>query len=474
MEKFKQLFVENPERFYLILLGVLSFVFLFIGMGSYPLVDVDETRYAVMSRDLLHHNWNFLMLNGVPFIEKPPLYFWLTALSVKLFGFNEYAIRIPMSILATATVFFTYFIGRIIKSPKFGFYTASIMMSNVFFVMLTRVAIIDMVFTAFLTWTIYFGLLTDFVKDKNKIWCWFGFYACMSFCFLAKGLLAIIFPCLIVGIHRIINKSVKEIFNPKYLLIGISLFLLINLPWHIAMYKQYGYEFIWVYFILHHFERLVNADVLGKTRPFLYFIPVFFIGFLPWSVHFICAVADLFKKKLFKDKYILFFVIYFVVIFGLFSVASGKLPTYVLPAVPPAAFITAYFIYDKDIKTFKYPVYLAIFATFVALIVLRTVVYTGGTNELVEFSKIAENSDCHLITYNIPVKPAIFLNYQKDYADLITEDNLDSLKQTVSQHKKSMIIIKNRSMVNSKNFDYFNNLKLIKSCKKYALYATYD
>ena len=474
IDKIKQFYSDSPERFYLILLGLLSFIFLFVGMGAYPLVDVDETRYAVMSRDLLHHNWNFLMLNGVPFIEKPPLYFWITALSIKLFGFHEYAIRLPMSILATLTVFFTYYIGKKIKTPKFGFYTATIMMANVFFIMLTRVAIIDMVFTALLTWTIYFGLLTEFVKDNNKKWCWTAFYLCMSFAFLAKGLLAIVFPCAIIGIHRIINKSVKEIFKPQYILSGLVLFLLINLPWHLAMYKEYGFEFIWVYFILHHFERLVNADALGKTRPFLYFIPVFFVGFLPWSLHFIGAIVDFFKKKMFKDKYVLFFAIYFIIIFGLFSVASGKLPTYVLPAVPPAAFLTAYFIYEKDSKWLKIPTYIAIFATVVALIVLRTVVYTGGTNELVEFSKTAQNSEYHLITYNMQIKPAIFLNYTKDYADLILDDKLEDLQKAVENHSKSMIIIKKKNMANSENASYLKNFKLVKSCKKYELYETID
>lgn len=474
IDKIKQFYSDSPERFYLILLGLLSFIFLFVGMGAYPLVDVDETRYAVMSRDLLHHNWNFLMLNGVPFIEKPPLYFWITALSIKLFGFQEYAIRLPMSILATLTVFFTYYIGKKIKTPKFGFYTATIMMANVFFIMLTRVAIIDMVFTALLTWTIYFGLLTEFVKDNNKKWCWTAFYLCMSFAFLAKGLLAIVFPCAIIGIHRIINKSVKEIFKPQYILSGLVLFLLINLPWHLAMYKEYGFEFIWVYFILHHFERLVNADALGKTRPFLYFIPVFFVGFLPWSLHFIGAIVDFFKKKMFKDKYVLFFAIYFIIIFGLFSVASGKLPTYVLPAVPPAAFLTAYFIYEKDSKWLKIPTYIAIFATVVALIVLRTVVYTGGTNELVEFSKTAQNSEYHLITYNMQIKPAIFLNYTKDYADLILDDKLEDLQKAVENHSKSMIIIKKKNMANSENASYLKNFKLVKSCKKYELYETID
>lgn len=470
-DKIKQFYESYPERFYIILLGILGFIFLFAGMGCYPLVDVDETRYAVMSRDLLGHNWNFLMLNGVPFIEKPPLYFWVTALSVKFLGFNEYAIRLPMSILSLITVYFTYYVGRIVKSPKFGFYAAVILMANVYFVMLTRVAIIDMVFAAFLTWTIYFGFLTDSANEKNKKWLWLGFYTCMSFAFLAKGLLAVVFPCVIIGIHRILNKSVKEIFKPQNILPGVVLFVLINLPWHAAMYKEYGYQFIWVYFILHHFERLVNADALGKTRPFLYFVPVFFIGFLPWSLAFVGSIVEFFKNKLFRDNNILFFSIYFVVIFGLFSMASGKLPTYVLPAVPPAAFLTAYFIYERDSKWLKIPLYLAIFATFVALAVLRTVVYTGGTNELVEFSTMVQNSESHLITYNMPVKPSIFLNYTKDYADLILDDNIEDLKKSFGAHRNSMLIVKRKNMINCDSADYIRkNFTLVKSGKKYELY----
>ena len=68
INKIKQFHNEHPERFYLILLGIFAFIFLAAGMWYYPLVDVDETRYAVMSRDLIGRNWDFLMLNGVPFI----------------------------------------------------------------------------------------------------------------------------------------------------------------------------------------------------------------------------------------------------------------------------------------------------------------------------------------------------------------------------------------------------------------------
>ena len=93
---------------------------------------------------------------------------------------------------------------------------------------------------------------------------------------------------------------------------------------------------------------------------------------------------------------------------------------------------------------------------------------------MVEFSKTAQNSEYHLITYNMQIKPAIFLNYTKDYADLILDDKLEDLQKAIENHSKSMIIIKKKNMVNSENVTYLKNFKLVKSCKKYELYQTID
>ena len=97
------------DRYAILIIMILCFILLFAGMWSYPLIDVDETRYAVMSRDLIGSgNWNLLFVNGVPFIEKPPLYFWLTAISIKLFGFNEFAVRFPVMLQACIAVLGKY------------------------------------------------------------------------------------------------------------------------------------------------------------------------------------------------------------------------------------------------------------------------------------------------------------------------------------------------------------------------------
>ena len=92
-------------------------------------------------------------------------------------------------------------------------------------------------------------------------------------------------------------------------------------------------------------------------------------------------------------------------------------------------------------------------------------------SELVDYSKIAQNSKYHLITYNMPVKPSIFLNYKKDYADLILEDNISELKDAVKRNKDVLLIVKNKNMINSPNNSYVeSNFLIVKTGKKYSLY----
>ena len=109
MNKIKQFISNHPDLSAIALLGVLCGLFLFWGLNFYPLLDVDETRYAIMSRDLANSNdWNVLLLNSVPFLEKPPFYFWIVGASIKFFGsFSTFAVRFPIALMATFLIFFT-------------------------------------------------------------------------------------------------------------------------------------------------------------------------------------------------------------------------------------------------------------------------------------------------------------------------------------------------------------------------------
>lgn len=369
-----QIINAHPEAFSLLLLSIACLIFLFYGLSFYPLIDVDETRYAVMSRDLLSSfDWNSLMLNHVPFLEKPPLYFWIVGASIKFFGeFSSFAVRFPIAILSSFLVFFTYYIGKRIISVKFGTISALILLTSIFFLILSHIAIIDMVLTVFMTSAIYCAFLTHFCQEKNKKYYWWCFYALIGLGFLAKGFLALVIPLTVIFIYNFITKTIKDIFKPINLLPGVIIFLALITPWHMLMYKKYGYQFIKEYFLIHHFGRFMGSEYIGRERPFLYFVPVFLLGFLPWTFTFIAFLYDGFKKiaakfkaveggakdkflALFEtttneQKLLLFCSINFIIIFLLFSISSTKLPTYILPVFPAASLLTGYYWWVSDEK----------------------------------------------------------------------------------------------------------------------------
>lgn len=370
----QNLIEAHPELTSIGILIIACITFLFVGLDFYPLMDVDETRYAIMARDLINSfDYNSLMLNGMPFLEKPPLYFWLVGASIKLWGqFCEFAVRLPIALLATFLIFCTYYVGKKVISRKFGVVSALVLLTSIFFLILSHIAILDMVLTVFMTTAIYSAFLTNFCQEKNKKYYWWYFYVFIGLGFLAKGILALAIPLIIIFLYNLVTNNLKEIFKPINILPGILIFVLIAAPWHYAMYKQYGFQFIREYFLVHHFARLMGAEVLGRERPFWYFIPVFLLGFLPWSLSFVNFVYDGCKKLALRfnetegkvwqklsamldaqtneQKLLLFGSIYFIVVFLLFSSSGTKLPTYILPVFPAASFLTGYFWWVADEK----------------------------------------------------------------------------------------------------------------------------
>lgn len=357
-----EIFKKHSNLCYLLILVVLGLIFLFLGLGSFPLIDVDETRYATMARDMvLTGDWNNLMLNGQPFLEKPPLYFWLVASSISLFGkFTPLAVRFPIALVSFLFVIITYLFGKRVVSEKFGFYTASILLSSFFFLMLSHIAILDSLLMVFIGLSLYSGFMATICKPENKKWFWLGFYVSLGLGVLDKGILALGIPVLVMLLYLLITKNLKQLLHPVHLL-GILVFMLIVTPWHYLMHKNYGTYFWIEYFVRHHFARFINSETIGRERPFLYFIPIFLVGFMPWLLLFIDMLIDGIKKGINKiksgfviendiERIVLFATVSFSFIFLLFSVASTKLPTYILPVFPFASILMAYYWYNADEK----------------------------------------------------------------------------------------------------------------------------
>ncbi len=359
-------FITKYANFFCILSLILfSYLFLILNLGNYRLIDVDETRYINIARAMFAGG-DFITpyLNFEPFLEKPPLFFWFTVLLYKLTNSTgEFVSRLPEAIFCIIAVFSTYFFGKkALGSKIYGLVSAFILLSSLWVVLFSHLAIMDIGFMSLCTVTIYCAIITLFnIKEENKKYFWYLAYLFMGLSVLQKGLIGIIIPVMVTVLTFLAFRKGKELIKPVNIIPGIIIFLLIALPWHIMAYTAHGNIFFEDYFIKHHFARFLNSSMgINRKQPFLFYIPVICAGFMPWIFSFVAALSrgikslikDFRATKSFKQilsidtndrKVLVFASIYAVSILLFFSISSTKLPTYILPLFPALSLITGYY-----------------------------------------------------------------------------------------------------------------------------------
>ena len=341
MEKFFDFIKKHGDLFTFLGLLIVCYFIFFFNIGNYPLMDVDETRYVSMARDMFHcKDFLTLYLNGEFFFEKPPLYFWGECLSFAIFGkVTEFTARFPVALYGTLSTLLLYFTGKKIVSRRFGAISALILATTLEFVILAKFAILDIVVTTCVGFSVMFGFLTQFVQDKNKKYMWWLFYIFSGLAVMAKGIPGFVVPFAVMFFVTIANKTFKQVFKPQYILPGFLLFFLIVLPWHLIMFKIHDPLFFHEYIIKHHIERFLNSNEINREQPFYFYILTVLWGLVPWIFSAIAVgITKLKSIKKFNvtelsnpQKYLLFNAIAFVVTMLFFSSSSTKLITYILP-----------------------------------------------------------------------------------------------------------------------------------------------
>lgn len=351
---------------------ILCYFIFFFNIGNYALMDVDETRYVSMARDMFHtKDFMTLYLNGEYFFEKPPLYFWGECLSFALFGkVTEFTARFPVALYGTLSTLLVYFTGKKIVSRRYGFISALILATTLEFVMLAKFAILDIVVTTCIGFSVMFGFLTQFVSDKNKKYMWWMFYIFSGLAVMAKGIPGFIVPFAIMFFVTIANKTFKQVFKPQYILPGFGLFFLIVLPWHLVMLKLHDPLFFNEYIMKHHINRFFSSSQIDREQPFYFYFITVLWGLIPWV--FSAIAVGVTKLKSFKkfaveemtnsQKFLMFNAIAFIVTMLFFSSSSTKLITYILPVYFFTAFIMG-FIWEDYMFNGKYkkPVNLSVY-----------------------------------------------------------------------------------------------------------------
>ena len=351
-------FYERHKKTILTLGGFFALFMLFMyGINSYPLIDVDETRYVSMAKEMLERkSWYTLYFNNNYFFEKPPLYFWVIALSFKIFGsISEFTARFFISLIALFGVYATYLFVKKAVSNRLAIISSAIFSTSLFYLLLSHVAMLDIILTVFIMCSIFSGYVTLFVKDKNKKYFWWLAYLFSGLAVMTKGIPGVAIPAMSLFFGFLALGKAKELFKPLHIIPGVIIFFAIILPWHWLMLKMHGSLFLKEYIIKHHIARFVNSQDLGRKQPFWFYIPILFAAIFPWSFVLISYILKSFKgfakkvKRRFKHNFFIersnFDIItilmwaYIFVTFFFYSFASTKLPTYMLPIIAPFAIL---------------------------------------------------------------------------------------------------------------------------------------
>ena len=351
MQKVKEFVFRHQELFTILGLGILFYFIFFHNIWAYALMDVDESRYVSMSKDMFNtKDFLTLYLNKDFFFEKPPLYFWGECLSFALFGrITEFTARFPVALYGTLCGFLTYFMGRKIISRTYGVVSALILATSLEFLILSKFAILDIVVSTCVWFSLCFGMLTFFCAEKNKKYFWWLFYIFSGLAVMAKGIPGFVVPFGSMFFIAIVSKRFKEIFRPQYFIVGFILFFLITLPWHIIMLKMHDPLFFNEYVMKHHISRFLGSKDLGRQQPFYFYFLTILWGFFPWIVSTLTVlIRKIIKKDFeFKDltdtrRFLLYNGIIAVFTLLFFSSSKTKLITYILPIYPALACLGGY------------------------------------------------------------------------------------------------------------------------------------
>jgi 4-amino-4-deoxy-L-arabinose transferase-like glycosyltransferase len=317
----------NPRKrrvVYLLLIIVASYLFFFYNLGGYSLKEPDEGRYAEISREMVEQG-DYLVphLNYVRYFEKPPLLYWVTALSYKAFGVNEWSFRFPNALAALLCVLATYLFASRRFGEDVGFMSAFILMTSLGFFAMSRIVTIDMLFAFLLSAALF--CFHEFYTDGRRRFLNL-FLAVLAMAVLAKGPVAIILMAGTILIFLFLERRLSFL-KQMATVDGFLLFTAVAAPWFVLMCIKER-EFFGFFFVDQHILRFLTTKH-KRSGPLYYFIPVLFGGLFPWSIFIPRAIVRFWRAKEMR-----LLLIWSLVVFVFFSVSGSKLTPYILPIFP--------------------------------------------------------------------------------------------------------------------------------------------
>ncbi|MEG4148754.1 glycosyltransferase family 39 protein [Microcoleus sp. Pol12B5] len=370
-------------------------------LGNIGLVDETEPLFAEAARQMtVTGDWITPYFNGETRFDKPPLIYWLMAVAYRTLGVNEWAVRLPSALCAIGLTCLGFYTlskeegssatrtvrdltdvrkqeevrwkpeeetennNSQLKTPRLPIFFstpwigAALIALNPQTIAWGRTGVSDMLLVSCMCSALlafFLGYTLEEQREKAEFstvsasrfpnkW-YLTFYVLIALAILAKGPVGIVVPALIVGSFGLYLGNFRQLWREMRPVSGILIILAIALPWYIFVILDNGQTYIDSFFGYHNFQRFTGV-VNKHSAPWYFYFFVVLVGFAPWSIYLPVAIArtrfwqrSYWRRQPRSAQLSLFALFWFGCIFGFFTIAVTKLPSYVLPLIPAAAIL---------------------------------------------------------------------------------------------------------------------------------------
>ena len=264
-----------------------------------PLFNPDEGRYAEIPREMLAGgDWVIPHLNGLAYIEKPPLQYWATAAIYAVLGPSEFSARLYITLTAFGTVLAVWWAARRLWTRELALRAAGLTFSMLLFILLGQLLTLDMSLSFYMTGCLCAFLVAQVHAEQDRpksartamLLAW----TAAALGVMTKGLVAAVIPAAVLVLYSAYTRDGSP-WRRLYIGWGLPLFLLIAAPWHVLAERRLD-DFIQFFFVREHFARFMTP-VSDRQEPFWFFGAVFLIGTLPWTVSAVRALFTGWRRQ---------------------------------------------------------------------------------------------------------------------------------------------------------------------------------
>ena len=359
-------------------LWAIAVLLLFFCNGSLLVTDSVESNYALTAKEMvLSGDWLSPQIYGHYWYDKPIMFYWLTALGFKLFGFTEFGARFFSAFFGLLGLGLVSYGGYRLYNEKVGFLSGVLLLSSVEFFLISKSIITDAVLFLFFSATLLFFYLG---YSENKPLFWYLMYASAGLAVLTKGPIGVLLPGLIITLFLLWQRDWQVLKRCK-LFSGTVLCALVAVPWYAAMYSLHGSDFINTFFGVHNFLRATVSEH-PRDNVWYYYLLVNALALFPWSALVPVCLWQRWRKGAGFAASEKFLLLWAGVVFIFFQLMATKYITYTYPLLFPMSIFLAKELETREEELLQLRYYLFVGVIFAVL--LGATVWVSATGMVVE------------------------------------------------------------------------------------------